>query len=108
MRKRGEPRADRIDERVRFGDTEIWTFVNDSLFPHPVHMHAVQFRVLSRDGGRGRVMPWERGLKDTVLVHPGERVSVLATFDQVRGLFLMHCHNMVHEDMGMMLNFVID
>lgn len=99
---------ERIAERVPFGSTEVWTFVNDSPFPHPVHMHAVQFRILTREGGRGRIMPWERGWKDTVLLHPGERVSVLATFDQVRGLFLMHCHNMVHEDMGMMLNFTID
>lgn len=97
----------RIDETVRFGDTEVWTFVNDSPFPHPVHMHEVQFQVLERAGGRGRVMPWEQGFKDTVLVFPGERVSVIAAFDRYRGRFLMHCHNMVHEDMGMMLNYEI-
>ncbi len=98
---------ERIDETVRFGDTEIWTFVNDSPFPHPVHMHEVQFDVLERLGGRGRILPWERGRKDTVLVYPGERVSVLAAFDAYRGRFLMHCHNMVHEDMGMMMNYAI-
>jgi FtsP/CotA-like multicopper oxidase with cupredoxin domain len=98
---------ERIDETVRFGDTEVWTFVNDSPFPHPVHMHEVQFHVVERVGGRARIMPWERGLKDTVLVHPGERVSVVATFDHYRGRFLMHCHNMVHEDMGMMMNYAI-
>jgi blue copper oxidase len=98
---------ERIDETVRFGDTEIWTFVNDSPFPHPVHMHEVQFEVLERLGGRGRIMPWERGRKDTVLVYPGERVSVIAAFDAYRGRFLMHCHNMVHEDMGMMMNYAI-
>jgi FtsP/CotA-like multicopper oxidase with cupredoxin domain len=98
---------ERIDETVRFGDTEVWTFVNDSPFPHPVHMHEVQFRVVERIGGRARIMPWERGLKDVVLVYPGERVSVVATFDTYRGRFLMHCHNMVHEDMGMMMNYAI-
>ena len=97
----------RIDETVKFGDTEVWTFVNDSPFPHPVHMHEVHFQVLERIGGRGRIFPWEAGWKDTVLVHPGERVSVIATFDQYRGRFLMHCHNMVHEDMGMMMNYQI-
>lgn len=96
---------ERIDEMVRFGDTEVWTFVNDSPFPHPVHMHEVQFQVIERTGGRGRSMPWELGLKDTVLVHPGERVSVVATFDRYRGRFLMHCHNMVHANMGMMMNY---
>ena len=98
---------ERIDETVRFGDTEVWTFVNESPFPHPVHMHEVQFHVIERLGGRARIMPWERGLKDTVLVFPGERVSVAATFDRYRGRFLMHCHNMVHEDMGMMMNYAI-
>ena len=81
--------------------------MNDGPFPHPVHMHEVQFQVLERAGGRGRVLPWESGLKDTVLVFPGERVSVIAAFDRYRGRFLMHCHNLVHEDMGMMLNYEI-
>lgn len=97
----------RMDETVRFGDTEVWQFVNPSPFPHPIHVHEVQFSVLERIGGRARIMPWERGLKDTVLVMPGEQVNVRATFDAYRGRFLMHCHNLVHEDMGMMLNFEI-
>lgn len=99
---------ERVDERVPFGATEVWTFVNDSPFPHPVHMHAVHFQLLDRSGGRGRVFPWEQGWKDTVLVFPGERVQVIARFESHRGLFLLHCHNLVHEDMGMMLNFRIE
>ncbi len=96
---------DRIDEEIPFGSTEIWRFTNDGPFPHPVHMHEVQFRVLSREGGRGRLFPWEAGWKDTVLVFPGETVSVIATFDHHRGRYLMHCHNLMHEDMGMMMNY---
>jgi FtsP/CotA-like multicopper oxidase with cupredoxin domain len=99
---------ERVDERVPFGSTEIWRFVNDSQFPHPVHMHEVQFRILSRTGGRDRILPWEAGLKDTALLFPGESVEVAAAFDRHRGMFLMHCHNLVHEDMGMMLNYVIE
>jgi blue copper oxidase len=99
---------ERIDERVPFGSTEVWSFVNEGPFPHPVHMHAVHFQVLARTGGRGRIFPWEQGWKDTVLVYPGERVDVIAEFDRHRGLFLMHCHNLEHEDMGMMMNFLIE
>ncbi len=98
---------DRVDEHVPFGDTEIWSFVNDRDLPHPVHMHEVHFQLLSREGGRGQLFPWEAGWKDTVLVYPGERVNAIATFDQHRGRFLMHCHNLVHEDMGMMMNYEI-
>jgi FtsP/CotA-like multicopper oxidase with cupredoxin domain len=98
---------DRIDETVAFGATEQWTFINEGPFPHPVHMHAVQFRVVERTGVRNQLFPWEQGWKDTVLVYPGETVSVVATFDAQRGRFMMHCHNLEHEDHGMMLNFAV-
>ncbi len=98
---------ERIDVTVPFGATEKWTFINDGPFPHPVHMHAVQFRVVERVGVRNQLFPWEQGWKDTVLVYPGERVSVVATFDAQRGRFLMHCHNLEHEDHGMMMNFAV-
>lgn len=99
---------ERIDERVPFGETEIWSFTNDDWFTHPVHLHGTHFRVLSRSGGRGEVMPWERGLKDTVLLHPSETVQVAVRFHAHRGLFLIHCHNLEHEDVGMMLNVMVE
>jgi FtsP/CotA-like multicopper oxidase with cupredoxin domain len=34
-------------------------------------------------------------------------VQVLGKFDAHRGLFLYHCHNLEHEDMGMMRNFLV-
>ena len=98
---------ERVDERVPMGRTEVWALENESELPHPVHIHAGQFRVVSRSGGRNRVMPWETGLKDTVLVLPRERVDVAVRFDDSPGLFLLHCHNLEHEDMGMMLNFEV-
>ena len=103
------------DERVRFGDTETWVFRNRTAMmamPHPMHVHGVQFRVLGRRG-TPRELAWLRqgfidgGLKDTVLVLPGEEVQVLGRFDAHRGLFLYHCHNLEHEDMGMMRNFLV-
>lgn len=99
---------DRIDERVPFGETEIWTFVNDSDLPHPVHLHATHFRILERVGGRAEIMPWEAGLKDTALLHPGETIRVAVQFVAHRGLFLLHCHNLGHEDQGMMQNILVE
>lgn len=98
----------RIDQRVPFGDTEIWRFVNESNVPHPVHLHATHFRVLSRTGGRAQVLPWETGPKDTVLLYPNESVEVVVRFDAHPGLFLLHCHNLEHEDMGMMANILVE
>jgi len=102
-------------ERVRFGDTEVWEFTNRTpmmALPHPMHVHGVQFRVLERLGTPSglealRAGFLDEGVKDTVLVLPGERVRVLLSFDAFRGLFLYHCHNLVHEDMGMMRNFLV-
>jgi FtsP/CotA-like multicopper oxidase with cupredoxin domain len=96
----------RVDARVPLGRLERWTFENDGQFAHPVHVHATHFQVVARRGGRGTVQPWEQGWKDTVLLLPDERVDVLLRFEH-RGLFLLHCHNLEHEDHGMMLNFEV-
>jgi FtsP/CotA-like multicopper oxidase with cupredoxin domain len=98
----------RPDIHARAGTMERWTFMNDGPFPHPVHLHAAQFLVRVREGGRGVVLPHEAGWKDTVLVAPSEQVTVDVQFAQHRGIFLLHCHNLMHEDMGMMLNVQLD
>ncbi|MEX2604810.1 MAG: multicopper oxidase domain-containing protein [Gracilimonas sp.] len=97
---------ERVDESVKQGDTEIWEFINNSNVPHPMHIHAVQFKVLERSGDRG-LIPTETGWKDTVLVMPGERVKVIMKFDAPKGLYVFHCHNLEHEDAGMMANLKI-
>ena len=102
-----EYEMDRIDFRVPLGDTEVWHFVSAGGAPHPVHVHGTHFQVLSRRGGRGRVFPWERGWKDTVLVEDDETVDVILRFERHRGVYLLHCHNLEHEDRGMMLNFEV-
>lgn len=105
----GQPfEMDRIDATIARGQSEIWAIVNESPLPHPVHIHAGQFRLVSRSGGRARIMPWETGLKDTVLVWPGETAHVSVRFDRHPGLFLLHCHNLEHEDAGMMSNFRVE
>ena len=47
-------------------------------------------------------------MKDTVLVWPGETAHVSVRFDRHPGLFLLHCHNLEHEDAGMMSNFRVE
>ncbi|HLA81624.1 MAG TPA: multicopper oxidase domain-containing protein, partial [Thermoleophilia bacterium] len=98
---------DRIDFEVPFEQTERWVFTTGHNAPHPVHVHGASFQVQSRSGGRGVVFPWESGWKDTVLLEDGETVDVLIRFDGYRGLYLLHCHKLEHEDMGMMSNFEV-
>ncbi len=98
------------DERLPAGKPSVWTFTNDGqgmAMPHPMHIHGVRFRVIERSGGQVpadlREGFADAGFKDTVGVFPGERVSVLVE-PTVRGLFMYHCHNLEHEDGGMMRN----
>ena len=97
----------RIDFQVPFGETELWRFTTAGNAPHPVHVHGASFQVQSRSGGRGQLYPWERGWKDTVLLEDRETVEVLVRFDAFKGLYLLHCHKLEHEDMGMMSNFQV-
>jgi FtsP/CotA-like multicopper oxidase with cupredoxin domain len=97
----------RVDFQVPFGDVELWRFTTSGNAPHPVHVHGVPFQVVSRTGGRNRLYPWESGWKDTVLLEDRETVEILIRFDAYRGMYLMHCHKLEHEDMGMMTNFVV-
>jgi FtsP/CotA-like multicopper oxidase with cupredoxin domain len=98
----------RIDFQVPFGQVERWRFKTGGNAPHPVHVHGASFQVQSRTGGRGNmVFPWEAGWKDTVLLQDRETVEVLVRFDGYRGLYLMHCHKLEHEEAGMMANFEV-
>jgi FtsP/CotA-like multicopper oxidase with cupredoxin domain len=97
--------AGRVDVRVERGVVEAWEVVNASGEPHPFHVHATQFQVLSRSGGP--LGPHELGLKDTVLVWPGETVQLAVRFERHAGLYVLHCHNLEHEDAGMMSNLEV-
>ena len=97
----------RIDFTVPFDQTELWRFTTNGNAPHPVHVHGASFQVWKRTGGRGDVFPWERGWKDTVLLEDGETVEILIRFQAHRGIYLLHCHKLEHEDMGMMANFKV-
>lgn len=98
--------ASRVDENVNKDTTEIWIFDNSQgTEPHPMHIHGIQFQVLQRTGGRGTLIASESGWKDTVLVMPGEVVKVIAPFEANTGKFVFHCHNLEHEDDGMMLQY---
>jgi suppressor of ftsI/bilirubin oxidase len=83
---------------------------------HPIHLHGQQFKILSRTLKMEDTIDSyatvkdgfiTSGWKDTVLVMPGEEIEILKPFENYTGLFLYHCHNLEHEDMGMMRNFYV-
>jgi suppressor of ftsI len=75
--------------------------------PHPFHVHGGQFQVVRREGvtHAGYV---DAGWKDTILVMPGETATFLMRAPDYEGTYLYHCHNLEHEDAGMMRNFRVD
>ena len=98
------------DERLPAGKASVWTFTNDGsgmAMSHPIHIHGVRFRVIERSAGtvledlREGII--DTGYKDTFGIFAGERVRVLLA-PTVPGLFMYHCHNLEHEDGGMMRN----
>jgi spore coat protein A, manganese oxidase len=91
----------RMDARPRLGDIEIWRFVTD--VHHPVHVHLDPFQVVDR-GGRA-ANDSDLGWKDTVDLRPAEYVEVAVRFSDYRGPYMLHCHNLEHEDMAMMAAF---
>ncbi len=101
----------RIDEEIQLNTTEVWEVLNPAHhggtmagMPHPFHVHGVQFQVLERNGKEPPEN--ERGWKDTVLLMPGEKVKIIATFKKP-GVFMYHCHILEHEDAGMMGQFEV-
>ncbi len=83
---------------------------------HPIHLHGEPFQILSRryEGEDEEAYETIReglvdsGLKDTVLVAPGERLRIAKPFNHFKGRFMYHCHNLEHEDMGMMREFSVE
>ena len=91
------PKLDTV-ELWRLGNTQ-----NDS--DHPVHLHFAHFQVISRDGRKPDQA--DAGWKDTVNLKPHGNVEALVKFTGFKGRYMLHCHNLEHEDMAMMANFTV-
>jgi CopA family copper-resistance protein len=77
----------------RHGERLRWTFVNDSMMEHTMHLHGMWMYL---ENGTGEYLP----RKHTVLVKPAERVSVAITAD-APGRWFFHCHLLLHMEVGM-------
>lgn len=102
------------DEILQQNESVLWTFDNATemgmQMAHPMHLHGVQFRIVERKGPEPADLSQgvlDVGEKDTVMVFAGQTVTIQAT-PTVSGLFVYHCHNLEHEDGGMMRNFRVE
>jgi len=98
----------RIDAAPELGKAERWTFVNATSVDHIVHIHDVDWRIVSRTG----VLPArhdadEAGAKESFRVRGNEVVVVESVFTDHVGTYVWHCHMLEHEDYSMMTQFEV-
>ena len=97
-----------INFTIPLNNIEIWSITNQSGIAHPFHIHDVQFYVLDRNGAIPPAS--EQGRKDVILIKPQENVRFITIFEDFANdpvPYMLHCHMLVHEDGGMMLQFEV-
>ncbi len=132
--------------------TEVWRLINSTDGYHPIHIHDIEFQVVSRavcretdeayvgtqtDPDRpydqwcktprrhwkkihpqpgdwadcqkhhGAAKRCNLGWKDVFVIPPYSEVRVIGTFADNLGTYVFHCHNLIHEDAGMMGQFEV-
>ncbi|MFE4698268.1 multicopper oxidase family protein [Streptomyces sp. NPDC056738] len=89
---------------LTLGTVERWTVRTDETVPahsHPFHLHTNQFLLTHRNGERLDPPVWH----DTIGLNggtPGDRVTFLVRYEDFTGHTIAHCHQLHHEDLGMM------
>jgi FtsP/CotA-like multicopper oxidase with cupredoxin domain len=126
-----------IYARPVLNSIEIWHLVNTTDGYHPVHPHDIEFQVISRSRCKtithpdtpkavcvpgGPRLPVEPGdwsscpaggsrcnlaWKDVFVVPPYSQVTIIGRFTDNLGVYVFHCHNLIHEDAGMMAQFEV-
>ena len=94
--------------QVPLGNTEIWEIRSNSIFGHPFHIHDVEFNILSINGAAPPAA--QAGWKDVVFIPGNQTVRFIAKFEDFADPlhpFMYHCHIALHEDEGMMGQFVV-
>ena len=89
--------ADRVDQRVALGAVEEWTILNQHTDDHVFHIHTNPFQVVKVNGEAV-----EPSWQDTAIVPRGGSLTFRSRFLDFTGKFVLHCHMMNHEELGMM------
>lgn len=90
----GQPFDSRQPLQIKQGQRALLTYTNNTTMWHPMHLHGHTFQIVKADGSLG-------ARKDTTIVLPAQRVSVVLVADNP-GVWMLHCHNTYHQEAGMM------
>ncbi len=95
-----------VSAEIPEGTAEHWTIINGGgSWLHPVHIHYEEHRILKYN--RGGVPALAAGRKDVIPLDSNARAEIYMRFRDYKGLYVMHCHNVVHEDHAMMVTWKI-
>jgi len=91
--------ADAKPVHFKYGERLRIVLVNDTMMPHPIHMHGM-WSELENPDGQFQVR------KHTVSVQPAQRVSYAVSAD-APGRWAYHCHMLYHMEAGMFRELVV-
>ena len=95
-----------ISATIPEGTAEHWSIINGGgSWLHPVHIHYEEHRILSYN--RKAPPPIEAGRKDVIRLDANAKCEIYMRFRDYKGIYPMHCHNVVHEDHAMMVMWKI-
>lgn len=92
---------------------EVWVIQNPGgSWRHPVHIHFEEHRILSRNGVAIKPATQLNGAidysrRDVINLQTNDEVRLFMRFRDMKGRYVMHCHNVVHEDHAMMVRWDI-
>jgi FtsP/CotA-like multicopper oxidase with cupredoxin domain len=90
---------------------EVWVFQNGGGgWAHPIHAHFEECRALTHNGVPIAPNTSVNGYigyarSDIIPLSISEEFKVFFRFRDMKGRYVMHCHNVVHEDHAMMIRF---
>lgn len=98
----------RSDAKMEKGTAEIWTWRNSgNTWAHPVHTHMEEFQIFEVNGRAVEPFSFLDTKKDVVELGPGDEVKFFSRWRDFTGPYIIHCHNVVHEDHAMMARWDI-
>ena len=100
--------CDEVRFTMKRGSTERWIYETGGGWAHPIHHHFVEGRILSRNGVAITADSQEFSRKDVVWLGENDKVEFILKVTDYRGVYPIHCHNVVHEDHAMMLLFAVE
>jgi FtsP/CotA-like multicopper oxidase with cupredoxin domain len=98
----------RVDAKIEQGSAEIWTLRNEgNTWVHPIHSHFEEFQILEVNGKPVPKNDVLHSRKDVVSLGPNMEVKFFSRWRDFLGMYVMHCHNVLHEDHAMMIRWDI-